>query len=298
MIKNDTRQALLKDEGASDASRTQGDGMQDSYSAEFHRLRDSVSSKLAILNGAGADVSASKGEEEVKAIEQLIKDLEANRRQVQVQVRLDLSSLGGSKKSWDDKLATWANDEDRLRLELKSAKENQQRRALSLSHGPGDWSASLSDRARAEDVTDQLNRSTQQIEEARRLAAESENIGEGILSDLAQQRETICRTRSNLRVAGEELSASRRALDRMGRFARQNRVAVAFLVFVICIALLILAFGTFGVPLKTSLLIAGGIASFVGLVKLFTWYRSNRVGNTASAGTEMTEGTSFLPLRG
>jgi len=72
-------------------------------------------------------------------------------------------------------------------------------------------------------AVEKLDRSTRQLTETTALAAETEIIGNKILSDLYTQRETILRSRSNLRQVETDLDASSRTLTNMGTLF--NRVS-------------------------------------------------------------------------
>merc|ERR1712232_580450 len=68
--------------------------------------------------------------------------------------------------------------------------------------------------------------------EAKRLAFETEKVGEGVLSDLSQQRETILHVRGSMQTVGKELTSARQSLDRMLRFAQRNRlITLAIIAF-------------------------------------------------------------------
>lgn len=70
------------------------------------------------------------------------------------------------------------------------------------------------------------------------LAVENEEIGDAIISDLGQQRETLERSRARLQETNAELSRGRRILIRLKVSTLYNKI---LLLFIIIIELCILA---------------------------------------------------------
>merc|ERR1712217_554119 len=72
--------------------------------------------------------------------------------------------------------------------------------------------------------TEMMEKSTRTLEEATRRAIESEGIGDGVLSDLVSQRETIQNMKNNMKTVDSELTGARQALGRMIAMAERNRL--------------------------------------------------------------------------
>jgi len=86
--------------------------------------------------------------------------------------------------------------------------------------------------------TESLDRTSQSIERSTQLAVENEEIGDAIISDLGQQRETLERSRARLQETNAELSRGRRILIRLKVSTLYNKI---LLLFIIIIELCILA---------------------------------------------------------
>ena len=116
-------------------------------------------------------------------------------------------------------------------------------RAELLDGGLSGEGASQDHRSRLLRGTDKLNKTSERLQEARRVAAETEGVGEGILSELGRQREVIVHASSTLDVAQDNIGRSKRILVAMGRRLVTNKLIViglilflaAFIVLVICI---------------------------------------------------------------
>ena len=86
--------------------------------------------------------------------------------------------------------------------------------------------------------TDQmLASSSRQLEDGKRLLAETEEVGSVVLGDLASQRETIQRSRSRLKDVEGGLGASNTILKGMVFRAQQNKIVLAFVCLAVFIAL-------------------------------------------------------------
>lgn len=81
-------------------------------------------------------------------------------------------------------------------------------------------------RADTVDVVSTLEKGGNIIQNSRRLMAETEMIGVGILEDLHNQRQTIIRARDNVRGVGEGLEESSGVLGTMQRRAIVNRIMI------------------------------------------------------------------------
>jgi len=244
------RKALLKNDQSS--AQPLGGVLQD-YSTEFLRLRGAAAAQLQAMRETP---SSSNWADEAKAVERTLEEMESNRRQVQVQLRLELSGSGGSARhEWDQRLQEWGREITTLRAQLDNARNANGRRALRLSGGDMEC-GSAGFTAQHEGVmqsTEMLERSSCKLEEARRLALETEDIGQGVLGDLAAQRETILHTLESTRTIGSELNAARQTLNRLIATAQRNRLITLVIGAVLCLGLCFWSLAWLKLPLKWNL---------------------------------------------
>lgn len=252
----DGRRALLKDEGEAAAT---GGPLQE-YSNEFLRLRALAATRLQSLReGAGAGCAWG---DEVRAAERTLEEMESTRRLVQVQVRLELSgAVGNPRQEWDQRLQEWAREATALRGQLEELREDRARHTLRLpSAGRGqDTAPGAEQRCAARGSTEMLERSSRQLEEARRVALETEGISEGVMSDLAAQRDTILHMKDSMRTVDAELSAARQSLNRMILMAQRNRVMTLAIAAVLSLGLAFWALSVMKLPLKWNFALAAAV---------------------------------------
>ena len=87
--------------------------------------------------------------------------------------------------------------------------------------------------------TDQmLASSSKQLDDGRRLLAETENIGTSVLEDLSRQKETIQRSRSRLKDVEAGLGESNTVLKTMLYRAQQNKIVLFCVFFAVIITFL------------------------------------------------------------
>lgn len=83
------------------------------------------------------------------------------------------------------------------------------------------------------------NQGVNRLEDARRTALETEEIGMGVMSDLRDQRETISRTQGHVRDVGGQLNTSAKLLTDMARRAMTNRAILWAIIVVLCLCILL-----------------------------------------------------------
>eukprot|EP00434_Breviolum_minutum_P003770 symbB.v1.2.003319.t1/scaffold187.1/size278738/4 len=240
MFQEDGRTALLQG----------GDsGSFDEYAAEFTRLRGLAWAEVESLK-------AQPSSERAKAAQKAFADVESNWRQIQVQLRLGLSGLSRDSKSL---VSGWGDEVQNLRSQLDAELAAQNRRSLfssSSGSAPAERGSALS--------------------EAKRVALDTEEVGQGVLNDLAAQRETILNVRGNVRTIDTELTQARRSLDRMIAVAQRNRLATLVIAGVFSLGISFWILCVLGLSLKSTFLLA--IAMVILLLFLLTLRRRMQTG--------------------
>ena len=83
----------------------------------------------------------------------------------------------------------------------------------------------------------QASKFSRQLEDGRRLLAETEQIGGSVLEDLSSQRETLQRARGRLKDDEAGLGSSNTILNGMIFKARQNKLVLLALIVIIVLLL-------------------------------------------------------------
>merc|ERR1712008_211699 len=90
-------------------------------------------------------------------------------------------------------------------------------------------------------VQEQLDSASSHLDQARRQALETEQIGLDVLTDLRDQRETIKRTHANVGDLGANMAEAKAKIENLLRRARQNKI----MTYAILAFLALVAAGTF-----------------------------------------------------
>ncbi|CAK8999529.1 Vesicle transport v-SNARE 12 (AtVTI12) (Vesicle soluble NSF attachment protein receptor VTI1b) (AtVTI1b) (Vesicle transport v-SNARE protein VTI1b) [Durusdinium trenchii] len=228
------------------------------YASEFVRLREVAISKIQ------AAKDSPDSPEQVKSAVLAVVAMEQNWRQINVQLRLGLSGASGL----DDQVKSWGQEVKHMRRDLDAIVEERNRRSLNLG--------SSIERGSALQATEMMDRSSQKLKEAKRVALETEEVGQGVLADLEAQRETILHVRDNVRTIDSELTQARRSLDRMIALAQRNRMATLIIASVFSLGLAFWLACFLGLSLQKTLLCA--IALVLTLVLGLTVRRRLRTG--------------------
>ncbi|KAL5272270.1 hypothetical protein ACHWQZ_G000478 [Mnemiopsis leidyi] len=148
----------------------------------------------------------------------------------EMQREVDKASAG-SRPQLSYKLRAYQSEFNNLTRQIESAK--QQNSSLSDS-----WNHMDSTRRQVLGNQGAVERTSAAITRTERLGVETENIGNEITAELANQRDQLVRTRGMLDQADSSLDKSRRTLLNMARKAVTNKIA---LISIIVVEVLILA---------------------------------------------------------
>lgn len=262
----------LTDAPAGDAEAA--GGLFKEYSVEYARNRLLVVGKLMdVREGRSADAAA-----DLKASECALKELEAIKRQMQVQMKLELSGASGSRQAGEEKLKEWTRDTASLRTELENTRNESSRNRLQLG---GAGAAAHAERAAAKNSTEVLDQGLQRLRDAEREALEIEELGQGIMSDLASQRDTILHARGNMGTIGFELSAAKRSLDTLLSRANQNKMVTTGVCALLAVGFMVYILGFMGLDLKHTVLAA---MLFCALLLLFCILRRKYAASARDLG--------------
>eukprot|EP00919_Chromeraceae_sp_WS-2016_P070155 GHVR01166383.1.p1 GENE.GHVR01166383.1~~GHVR01166383.1.p1 ORF type:complete len:213 (+),score=49.23 GHVR01166383.1:58-696(+) len=135
--------------------------------------------------------------------EQCLKQLELEARTLPVGVGVDvLPRVSDHRKRLDS-----------LSRDVRTKKMEAQRNALIQD---GVSASAIDGRERARKLEQQVADGTRQVEESTRVALETETVGYSVLEELRSQRETVDRSRANVRSMGSNLDEARRRINSMG----------------------------------------------------------------------------------
>ncbi|XP_018082717.1 vesicle transport through interaction with t-SNAREs homolog 1A isoform X1 [Xenopus laevis] len=176
-------------------------------------------------------------EKQLDEARELLEQMDLEVREIPVQSR---SMYSNRMRSYKQEMSKLDTDFKRSRIAYSDEVRNE------LLGDDGNSSESQliklrEERAHLLDNTERLERSSRRLQAGYQVAVETEQIGQGILENLSQDREKIQRARERLRETDTNLGKSSRVLTGMLRRIIQNRVLVVilgiFIVFTIIMAI-------------------------------------------------------------
>ncbi|KDO25064.1 hypothetical protein SPRG_09203 [Saprolegnia parasitica CBS 223.65] len=121
---------------------------------------------------------------------------------------------------------------------------------------PSATASSANDAARYDRIvtnTNRLQRSSDQLEQSKRIVAETEQIGITVMDTLAQQRETLLSTHDKVRETRELTGDARRVLLRMSQRVLTNKITLWFVIVVLVISICLVFYHDFIHPISMAL---------------------------------------------
>ena len=186
-------------------------------------------SQLRDQSGNERRATVTAAEAELKKLEELVQQME-------------LEARSGDKKSSSTKeLQSQAkarrSELNALRNSLKQAAASVARSEALLGESSGDEG---NDRARLLKINERMEEGTRKLQAAHRTLADTEEIGNNIMSDLHSQRDTITHATGTLQRANEGLARSKRTLQEISRRALGNKLTMWCLIFMLAAMIILI----------------------------------------------------------
>lgn len=127
------------------------------------------------------------------------------------------------------RIRNYRRDLETITKNLKKSKENIGRGSDNFGFDR-DEQVSASQRSKLYQGTQSLNRAADSIARSHQIAAETDEIGVGIIDELGRQRETLVRTKDRLTDTDTNLSKSRKILKTMATRVMTNKLILIVII--------------------------------------------------------------------
>lgn len=209
----------------------------------FENYEQQYSTLTADITAQIGQLTASVSKDRRQLISNIEKHVEEAQELLE-QMDLEVREVESSKKQrCRTKLDCYRAELKRLTLEYIKARSIKQEVLYDSSEDMGDVRISFDQKQRLLDNSETLERAGRKLNDGYRVVVETEEIGNQVLKNLSEQRETIQRSRNRLRETDQEISRSSRILNSMMMRTIQQKI-VLFIV-----ALCFVAFICFGIYL-------------------------------------------------
>lgn len=180
------------------------------YEQQYSQITAEATSLIGRL-GSSTTTSASERRELIQSTEQLLEEAGGILEQIGLEIR---DCYPEHRPSLTAKLNCYSAELKRLKNEFQVTRTNKSNTAAAVFD---DETLSFGEdqRQRLLHNSERLERTGNHLSNAYRIAVETEEIGNSVLRDLENQRETLGRARSRLRETDAELGRSSRLLNTM-----------------------------------------------------------------------------------
>jgi len=203
------------------------------YEQQYGVITASITARTAKLS------SATIGEDRRSVIQHIEKEVE-EAKEILEQMGLEARELAAaSRTKYQTRIQSYSVELDRLDGDFRKAKTSYYRAREDLLGESDQDYYDGSQKQSLIDNTEKLERGNRRLEVGYKVAIETEQIGNQIMTDLNEQRETIQRTRARLRDTDDELGISGRVLNRMVLRIMQNRLVIVGVVLLILFAIIV-----------------------------------------------------------
>lgn len=137
--------------------------------------------------------------------------------------------------------ADLASLKDQL-VKARSANSEYDATRAELGLGMDHASSSQAQRDRMLSATAKLEQSGERLQQGKKLLAETEELGTGILANLASQRETIVRSRDTLHGADDNITKARKILSGMSRRILQNKIMMIGIILFLLVGIILIIY--------------------------------------------------------
>jgi len=202
------------------------------YEQEYLRLSQTITRQIQ-------QIPNLTGEQKKSVLYSAEKNLD-EAKQILQHMDLEIRSTpsASAKNQLSSKLRGYDTDLNKIQKDLKNARsagpKDGARSQLFEGGSNEDYSSKSSDqRERLLAGNEKLNDSSAKLKRAQQTSLATEEVGASILNNLYGQRDTLNRTRDNLKAADDNVSRSRRIINIMGRRVSTNKLILAFIILIL-----------------------------------------------------------------
>ncbi|WKX95661.1 hypothetical protein Q1695_012263 [Nippostrongylus brasiliensis] len=217
-------------------------GVSASTLTEFEQQYSLQTAEITSTIARLPSLPASERPASVQAVQRVLVDVAELLEQMELAVR-DLTAGSAERTKYELRVKSYRNDKRLLDSELEKAVQRLREAADRDELLAYDEAVEM-DQQEEQLIanTERLERSSRKIQNAYRMAVETEQIGTEVLGNLSAQRETISRARERMREADVELGRSNRLLNTMIRRVIQNRLLLLIVAILLMFSLLFLVY--------------------------------------------------------
>jgi vesicle transport through interaction with t-SNAREs 1 len=208
----------------------------DGYEADYNLAYADAQSRLEQVYGLE---DQNRRVELMKLIESSIDDC----HDLLDSMGLEIQQMATQQRSgYNAKLRSYRADMDKLKKDLKSLMDDKDRREL---FNGAESEEGYNQRQKLLNTNASIERSSQRLQDATRVAMESETVGSSILNNLRSQRDQILNARDTLSEADTYVDRSLKTLKTMTRRMATNKLITYGIIAVLILLIFLVLYSKF-----------------------------------------------------
>ncbi len=208
----------------------------DGYEADYNLAYADAQSRLEQVYGLE---DQNRRVELMKLIESSIDDC----HDLLDSMGLEIQQMATQQRSgYNAKLRSYRADMDKLKKDLKSLMDDKDRREL---FNGAESEEGYNQRQKLLNTNASIERSSQRLQDATRVAMESETVGSSILNNLRSQRDQILNARDTLSEADTYVDRSLKTLKTMSRRMATNKLITYGIIAVLILLIFLVLYSKF-----------------------------------------------------
>ncbi|EWC47674.1 hypothetical protein DRE_03294 [Drechslerella stenobrocha 248] len=209
-----------------------------SYEADFKLVQADITQKLEQIN----ELSGEPKKAAIRAAQRAVEEAD----EIIYQMRIEVQNIPTNIRSkFSPRARNYDHDLDKAKQALKRATADADRANIYAGKLPTGQDSVYEQRQQLLSGTERLERSSQRLQNSQRIAAETENIGAGILGDLYGQRNTLLSARDNMHEGESYIGKSVQTLRGMSRRMATNRIITIAIITVLVLLIIAVIFSKF-----------------------------------------------------
>ncbi|KAK6359487.1 hypothetical protein TWF696_000643 [Orbilia brochopaga] len=210
-----------------------------SYEDDFKLVQADITQKLEQI----AELSGEPKKAAIRAAQRAVEEAD----EIISQMRIEVQNIPTNIRSkFSPRVRNYDHDLDRHKQSLKRAAAEADRAGnIYAGKGPIGQDSVYEQRQQLLSGTERLERSSQRLTNSQRVAAETENVGAGILSDLHAQRSVLVRANENISMGEQYIGKSVSTIRGMSRRMATNRIITIAIITVLVLLIIAVIFSKF-----------------------------------------------------
>eukprot|EP01111_Echinosteliopsis_oligospora_P013269 TRINITY_DN4722_c0_g1_i1.p1 TRINITY_DN4722_c0_g1~~TRINITY_DN4722_c0_g1_i1.p1 ORF type:complete len:266 (+),score=53.46 TRINITY_DN4722_c0_g1_i1:71-868(+) len=217
-----------------------GENLFANYEQDFKDVYANIESRIRSVPSLSSDAKLAetkKANDDIRDAEDILQSMNLNARNVPGPQG---QRLQGKIREYEAMISQAKKDLRRAETTINARVDRESLLGAAVLNGGVDLAVSMDQRERLLTGTERINKTNAQLAAARRQAEETVELGQGIITNLHTQRETMTRGIDKLSGVKVQIGKSSRLLQAMARRVATNKLIMAVIILVLIGAIILI----------------------------------------------------------